>query len=274
MFDSLKLGASFFLFLSLALVLGSCERGSGHGPVSWPELTHLDEIAYRAEGMARADDLDGLRALRAELLEAGWAVRPATLPKNHRNPQEVEQLLTDLNGLINEISQSDLDDETLSHLVIGLHPVISELMEAAGMPHVHSNEGPNHGFLYPLFDGDDKQVGTAEIKLHDDAGDLEIWLTRGGHEGEPWRLPLDTSLTLDFPALGNSLQLAVRDRETNADESGQSTIHDGKTAYFVFPGATEADASWLTGEEFAAKAELRFEDATTGQIVLRPHVHP
>lgn len=135
MSNPLKLGASFLLFLSLALALSSCDRGNGS--VSWPELTHFDGIAHHAEGMARADDLEGLRSIRTELLEAGWKVRPATLPENHHNPQKVEQLLKDLNGLINEISQSDLDDETLSQLVLGLHPVISELMEAAGMPHVH-----------------------------------------------------------------------------------------------------------------------------------------
>ena len=67
--------------------------------------------------------------------------------------------------------------------------------------------------------------------------------------------------------------LAVRDRERNADESGSSTIHQGATAYFVFPADTGADASWLMGKEFAAKSELRFEDAKTGSFILRPHVH-
>lgn len=43
-------------------------------------------------------------------------------------------------------------------------------------------------------------MGTAEIKLHDDAGDIEVWLTQEGHGGEPWWLPVATSLAMNFPA--------------------------------------------------------------------------
>ena len=67
-------------------------------------------------------------------------------------------------------------------------------MKAAGMPHVHANEGPKGGFRFIVFGADGQQVGTAEIKLHDDAGDLEVWLTRGGHGGDPWRLPVGQTL--------------------------------------------------------------------------------
>ena len=131
----------------------------------------------------------------------------------------------------------------------------------------------NSGFMFPVFDEGGKQAGTIEIKLHDDAGDLEVWLKRGGYDGEPWRLPLEATLTLDFPATGQKITLAVRDSERNEDESGASTIFEGATDYFVFPGETGADASWLMGSEFAAKVELSFGDATTGTFVLRPHIH-
>ena len=141
------------------------------------------------------------------------------------------------------------------------------------MPHLHGNEGPHDGFLHPVFNADGEQIGTAEIKLHDDAGDLEVWLTRGGHGGEPWRLPVDSTLNLAFPDLDKTVTLAVRDRVDNKDESGAPTISEGVTSYFIFPGETEADATWLQGAEFAAKAELRFQDATTGTFALYPHVH-
>lgn len=131
-------------------------------------------------------------------------------------------------------------------------------------------EGPNDGFLYPVFNGEGTQVGTVEIKLHDDAGDIEAWLTR---DGEPWRLPLDTVLSLNVPELGKQVTLAVRDQERNEDESGASTIFEGTTNYFIFPGETGADASWLMGEDFKAKAELSFEDVTTGSFILKPHGH-
>ena len=265
------------LCLSLAVVASSCKRGGNTGPgageeVSWPELNRFDELAYRADGLARTGDLPAVRESLSELLEAGKAVSPASTPSNAADPQQVETILSDLASLIGGLS-ADPDDESLKNLVLGLHPVVESLLKAAGMPHVHANEGPNSGFLHPIFDTDGKQMGTAEIKLHDDAGDIEVWLTRGGHGGEPWRLPLDTTLSLKLPDLGKEVTLAVRDQERNEDESGASTIQDGATAYFVFPGETGADASWLTGVDFAAKAELSFAEATTGTLVLRPHIH-
>ena len=141
------------------------------------------------------------------------------------------------------------------------------------MPHIHANEGPNSGFLYPVFDHTGNQTCNIEIKLHDDAVDLEVWLKRGGYEGDAWRLPTATILTLDFPVLDRNVILAVRDQDRNEDESGASTIVDGNTNYFVFPGETKSDASWLMGADFAAKVELSFGDKTTGIFVLRPHIH-
>ncbi len=277
MTNPLNGGVAPLFCLCLSLIATSCKRngtgsGTGDQPVSWPELARFDEVAYRADGLARAGDLASVRESLSGLLKAGEAVTPVTVPPDVADPQQVETILADLHNLVEGLS-SELDDESLGALVLGLHPVIENLMRAAGMPHIHANEGPNDGFLHPVFDSGGKQVGTAEIKLHDDAGDLEVWLTRGGHGGEPWRLSLDTTLALDFPDLGKTLTLAVRDRERNEDESGAPTIHEGATAYFVFPGETGADASWLTGEDFAAKAELRFAGATTGSVVLRPHIH-
>ena len=141
------------------------------------------------------------------------------------------------------------------------------------MPHIHANEGLNGGFLFPVFDVDGKQNATVEIKLHDDAGDLEVWLKKGGYDGEALLLPTATILTLDFPALDRNVTLAVRDHERNEDESGNSTVVEAKTNYFVFPGETGVDATWLMGAEFAAKVELSFTSSTTGSFVLRPHIH-
>ncbi len=259
---------------SLSLVLTSCDRaGNGDAVVSWPELVRLDESSYRAEGFVRVGDLEAVRGMLSELREAGEALTPETVPANVKDPQEVETIFADLVSLVEGLTAEGTDDETMSTIILGMHPVIEKLIGAAGMPHLHGNEGPNDGFLHPIFDGGGKQVGTAEIKLHDDAGDIEVWLTQGGHGGEPWLLPVETSLAMDFPAIEKQVTLAVRDNERNEDESGASTIIDGATAYFIFPGETGADASWLMGAEFAAKAELRFEEATTGSLILRPHVH-
>ena len=266
----------FFFYLALALLSISCERGDmelTEESVTWPEIARFDDIAFRADGYARVEDLTAVRELHAELLLAGKAVTKETIPSNVADAQQVELILGDLTNLISGLAAEELDDASLSDLVLGLHPVIAKLIDAAGMPHIHANEGTNSGFLFPVFDSEGKQTGTIEIKLHDDAGDLEVWLKKGGYEGEPWRLPLDTTLILDFPADGKKVTLAVRDLKRNEDESGESTIFEGTTDYFIFPGETGADASWLMGADFAAKAELSFEGATSGSFVLRPHVH-
>ena len=267
---------TLFLALSSVLTFISCERSdiqNENETVSWPEITQFDNLAFQADGLVRVKDLSAVRELHAELLAAGLAVTSDSIPSNAANPQEIELLLGDLENLVTSLKDDDLDKLTLGNLVLGLHPVIAKLIEAAGMPHIHANEGTNGGFLYPIFDDNGKQTGTVEIKLHDDAGDLEVWLKRGGYEGDPWLVPSKTVLTLNFPALDKRVILAVRDHERNEDESGASTIVEGNTNYFVFPGATETDATWLMGADFAAKGELIFENTTTGLFVLRPHIH-
>ncbi|MEM9283498.1 MAG: hypothetical protein AAGA96_16870 [Verrucomicrobiota bacterium] len=242
--------------------------------VSWPELVALDELAYRAEGLAKIKDREAVMVERTALLEAGWAVSPKTMPENARNPDQVHQLLGDLTSLVNGLAQSEISNERLFALVEGIHPVVASLIEAAGMPHVHANEGPNDGSLYPVFGGDGEQVGTVEIKLHDDAGDIEVWLTSGGHGGPAWDLPTDSILILTFPHLKKQVELAVRDSTENRDETGNVTVRDGGTNYFVFPGETGIDATWLMGKDFAAVAVLDLEAASTGEMILRPHIHP
>ena len=267
---------SSFISLLLILLLCSCERNAtntGEETVSWPEITEFDNIAFQADGLVRVKDLEAARKILDELMKAGRAVTSTSIPSNAAKPEEVGLILSDLENLVSELGAENLDDSSLENLILGLHPVIAKLIEAAGMPHIHANEGPNGGFLFPVFDVDGKQNATVEIKLHDDAGDLEVWLKKGGYDGEALLLPTATILTLDFPALDRNVTLAVKDHERNEDESGNSTVVEAKTNYFVFPGETGVDATWLMGAEFAAKVELSFTNATTGSFVLRPHIH-
>ena len=270
--------SKFSSFISLLLILSlcSCERNAtntGDETVSWPEITEFDNIAFQADGLVRVKDLEAARKILDELMKAGRAVTPTSIPSNAAKPEEVGLILSDLENLVSELGAENLDDSSLENLILGLHPVIAKLIEAAGMPHIHANEGPNGGFFFPVFDVDGKQNATVEIKLHDDAGDLEVWLKKGGYDGEALLLPTATILTLDFPALDRNVTLAVKDHERNEDESGNSTVVEAKTNYFVFPGETGVDATWLMGAEFAAKVELSFTNATTGSFVLRPHIH-
>ena len=147
------------------------------------------------------------------------------------------------------------------------------------MPHVHEGEGPNSGWLHPLSQGGgDSPVGQIEVKLHDDAGDVEVWLTRGQSGGEPLDVPLATVVTIEFPDLeGRAIELRVRNTEANEGEDGVSNIRNGMTNYFIFPGESGTDASWLMGKEFAAKAVVTFQvegsGYQAGPFELKPHVH-
>lgn len=264
-----------FIGALLAFVLPACKPGpeSAEG-VAWPELAAFDEHAAQAEGLAQVGDLAALRQKLPKLVKAGSAVTPATVPANARHPGALVEPLADLAELITELSTPDLGDEDLKTFTLALHPLVAAMMTEAGMPHVHADEGPNGGFFHPVFDADGNQAATLEIKLHDDAGDLEVWLLKGGHDGPPLGLPLDSVLKLDFPALNRGIELSVRDRDTNAGEDGTATIRDGLTNYFIFPGETGADAAWLMGEDFAAKARLTAPgDLSSGDFVLKPHVH-
>ena len=271
----MRIVSSICLLCSLIWISSCGRQGSQEVGelVAWPEITHFDDLAFRVDGLVRVKDLDSVREILPKLREAGAQLRISSMPGNVANREEVSLIFNDLVSLTKNLEEEELDDVELSNLILGLHPVIEKLIEAAKMPHVHANEGVNSGFLFPVFGTDSKQVGTAEIKLHDDAGDIEVWLMQGGYDGQPWRILSRTTLTLSFPELGKKIELAVRDHIQNKDESGSATLVDGKTNYFVFPGASGMDPAWLMGGNFAAKAELSFLINTTGPFVLRPHVH-
>jgi hypothetical protein len=259
----------------VTLALTACKPSpNSTETVSWPQLSVFDEESAKAEGLAQVGDLEALRQLLPELIATGSAVTRATVPNRAKNPAGLTAPLTDLDELITKLSADTLNDEDLTTYTLALHPLVALMMAEAGMPHVHANEGPHGGYYHPVFSEDGKQAATLEIKLHDDAGDLEVWLQKGGRDGGPLGLDLDDVLSLEFPELNKTVELKVRDRETNAGEDGDSNIHQGKTHYFIFPGETGADAQWLMGEAFAAKARLSAPGGLSTEVfVLKPHVH-
>lgn len=264
-----------FLILLLVWGLAACKRApEAESVVVWPELTAFDETAAKAEGLAQVGDVAALRPLLSELVKAGSAVTEATIPANAKNPAGLRSPLADLAELLTKLVAPGLSDDDLKAYTLALHPLVAVMMTEAGMPHIHANEGPHGGFFHPVFAADGQQAATLEIKLHDDAGDLEVWLVKGGRDGPPLDLPLDSVLTLDFPDLKRQIELRVRDREKNAGEDGASNLRDGLTNYFIFPGETGADAKWLMGVDFAAKARLALPGGLSSEVfVLKPHVH-
>lgn len=143
-----------------------------------------------------------------------------------------------------------------------------------GHDHPHT---PHHGIQAPFMMGD-KKTGVAELKLHDDKGDLELWLTQTKVGKHPFDLPADAKITVTFPQLeGKTVTLQVRNTDKNEDEDGNANLRDGKTNYFIFPGDTGADATWLLGKEFASEAVISFMadgvEHATEAFLLKPHTH-
>ena len=140
--------------------------------------------------------------------------------------------------------------------------------------HAH---GSHNGIVVPIAsDGED--IGFAELKLHDDKGDLEFWLTTDAAGTEPLDVPMDTAVTVTFPEMdGQAVELAIRNDRQNEDESGTPTLRDDKTNYFIFPGDTGADASFLQGSDVATMVVIAIDSgemqATTAPFQLSPHTH-
>ena len=142
-----------------------------------------------------------------------------------------------------------------------------------GHGHVHE-ETPHHGIMVALEGG----AGHLELKLHDDKGDLELWLTKDSVGEQPLDLPLSTIIRVTLIDKDNrTVELRIRNGDRNEDEDDVANIRDGKTNYFVFPGATGADATWLQGKTFNSltlvKLEINGKAVRSEEFSLAPHVH-
>jgi len=117
-------------------------------------------------------------------------------------------------------------------------------------------EPTNEGIL-SVFNCDGVRCGFMELKLHGDAGDLELFLYEGfpvsdwknTSKGTPFDVPKETVITLTFPKHeGKSVTLKVRNEEQNEDEDGNPNMRGGCTNYFIFPGESDQDPAFLIGE--------------------------
>lgn len=158
------------------------------------------------------------------------------------------------------------------------HEHAHEHADSYGHTHEHTHsDSSHHGIVVPLFSAQ-QHVGFAEIKLHDDKGDLELWLTLDKNKGTPFDLALDSNITVSFQKLDTKkVALRIRNIEKNEDEDGKGNIRDNKTNYFIFPGDTGADATFLIGKGFSTETVISFEvdgvRYTTNTFKLQPHTH-
>jgi hypothetical protein len=142
----------------------------------------------------------------------------------------------------------------------------------------HSHDHAPHAGIVVPFSTADAEAGFAELKLHDDKGDVELWLTRNLAGTEPFDLPLDSTITISFPNMDQKeIALYIRNREKNEDEENNGNIRHHKTNYFIFPGKTGSDATFLIGKDFITEAVIFFEVNgilyKTDVFELHPHTH-
>ncbi len=139
-------------------------------------------------------------------------------------------------------------------------------LDGHGHEHV---EGQHHG-LPATFKGGD-QSGHLELKLHDDKGDLELWLSKDAAGKQPFDLALDAVIEIEFvDKESRKVTLRVRNTDKNEDEDGNANIRNGKTNYFISPST---DAEWRKGKDFSSIVIVRFANCTSEEFVLKPHTH-
>ncbi len=146
--------------------------------------------------------------------------------------------------------------------------------------HGHDDDGDHDGPKHGPHDGTVERFdgGYVELKLHDDKGDLELWIAKDEKITQPYDLPLAATLTVTFIDRDDkSVTLRVRNKDKNEDEDGKANNRDGKTNYFIFPGDTGANATWLMGADFKSQVRVTFEAGgmrrATKAFLLKPHTH-
>ncbi len=172
------------------------------------------------------------------------------------------------------------DAKALKRIVLRLRTGSVDVRE--GLPldgHGHEHGATPHEGVVATFSGPDGKVaGHLELKLHDDKGDLELWLANDAKITEPFDLPLDSVIRVEFVDVGNrTVDLRVRNAVKNEDEDGTANVRGGKTNYFIFPGETGADAKWLMGVRFASIVRLTWmvdgKSHVSEEFMLVPHTH-
>jgi hypothetical protein len=143
-----------------------------------------------------------------------------------------------------------------------------------GHGHDHA-EGPHQGVTATFKGGD--VTGHLELKLHDDKGDLELWLAEDAAFQKPFDLPLDSTVEIEFVDVGNrKVTLRPRNNDENEGEDGKANVRDGKTNYFIYPSQGE-DSAWLQGKTFQSIVVVRFtrsgQPLASEELVLKPHAH-
>lgn len=127
--------------LTVVFFLFSMSSGWADTVVKWENLKKLDELAEKCEALCDQKDVKGLRKVCPEVKKAATAVQKDPLPKGTKDPAKVKVLQGDLKSLMESLTDPDTQDpEELTAILAGVHPIVEQLMEASGMPHVHEEQ--------------------------------------------------------------------------------------------------------------------------------------
>lgn len=125
------------LFLAL-LVAGfwSCSRRPPPNPADlWPELIALDVAAERAEHRIHAGvDQEELIELADQLDFFTLRLLASKPPIEMPQPERVRTRLDDLSRLRDDLLRTQPPEP---NLMLGFHPIAADLLQAAGIPHIH-----------------------------------------------------------------------------------------------------------------------------------------
>ncbi|MDF3129695.1 hypothetical protein P0Y35_10860 [Kiritimatiellaeota bacterium B1221] len=254
-----------FLLFSLAGFSWAHETVS----VSWPKLSEINETLGLAE-LAALQDRDPEPFLSQSFNLLGELLKEAP-PKDAKTPLEVRSQLKQL-LLVNQRDHTGSPAEKVQKM----RPKVWQAMQKAGV--TLYDEGPHHGWMIKLYSPEGVHSGWAEVKLHDDKGDIEVRYQEVEDPAKPLLLPPETVNVLLFPELKLQADLFVRNLDENEDEDGVPTLMNGETHYFIFPTREDQDPKPFLGKKFASPARLLLGDPSEPQLMspgflLLPHVH-
>ncbi|MEO7100323.1 MAG: hypothetical protein ABI162_13245 [Luteolibacter sp.] len=126
---------------ALLFILALPLAHAGEAVVKWPSLKKLDDLAEKCEALSEKKDVAALRKIATSVKAAAEAVESEGVPKNAKEPEQVKVFQGDLKSLTDSITDPEKQDgEELCALLAGVHPLVEQLMETSGMPHVHETE--------------------------------------------------------------------------------------------------------------------------------------
>ena len=129
--------------LLVSVVFCTCfpAMASAKDPVVWKNLKKLDDLAEKCEASGEKKDIAALRKIAASVKDTAVLVEKDPPPAGALDAEKVKTLQTDLKSLSDEIGDPEKQDgDELLAVLSAVHPIVEQLMEAAGMPHVHEEE--------------------------------------------------------------------------------------------------------------------------------------